>query len=73
MLEAETSGTHSAKIIENDILRELFATDTVFLAAITLNRDLHEKSHLSVKIKKSSILTIADCGPSTVCGNEVLV
>lgn len=49
MLESEPCGLDSPLVIENDIKRVLLSTNTIFLAALAVDLDLREHSHLLIK------------------------
>lgn len=49
MLESEPSGLNFTLVVEDDVEGVLFSTDTVLLAALTLNLDLSEEFHLLIE------------------------
>ena len=51
MLESESRGLNLTLIVEYDIKRVLLTTDTILLAALTINLNLNKKPHLIIKRK----------------------
>lgn len=72
MLEAESRGHNFPIVVHNNVPHKLLSTDSVVLAAITLNLDLHELLYLGIKVKNSNFITAAVWIPRAFSIDKVL-
>ena len=71
MLESEPCGLDSPLVIENYIKRILLSTNTIFLAALAIDLDLREHSHLLIKGQHGGERCIAVIGLYSANSQEV--
>lgn len=72
MLESEPGGDDFAVVVEDNVADELFPTDTIMLAAVALDFDLHKLLNLSVKVQHAHSITATGFIPGATAIYKIL-